>query len=284
MDPFLGSGVFMRRCHHFGLALSLLITGAACSAGQPVKPKKQVKTPIHGFKTLLTFEHDPGDYTQGLVFQDGLFYEGTGQNGRSRLQKYQYVNGKKKVLQSVNLPYQYFGEGIALLKGKVVQLTWQSGKGFIYQATDLKKVGEFSYPGEGWGLTSDDRDFYMSDGTATIRVVDGDKLLNHQQYSVKRTIEVRDQGAPIQMLNELELIHGELYANIWQTDRIAVISTKTGEVLRWIDLANLISPLHRTATDAVLNGIAYDAAGKRLFVTGKLWPTLFQIREEPKRP
>jgi glutamine cyclotransferase len=162
-------------------------------------------------------------------------------------------------------------------------LTWQSQKGFIYQANDLKRIGEFSYPGEGWGLTSDDKDFYMSDGTATIRVLDGEKLLGQKQYALKRNIEVRDQGAPVTMLNELELIHGELYANIWQTDRIAVISPKTGEVLRWIDLTNLISPMSRSAQDAVLNGIAYDPAGKRLFVTGKLWPTLFQIQELPRK-
>jgi glutamine cyclotransferase len=184
----------------------------------------------------------------------------------------------------VGLPPQYFGEGIALLRGKVVQLTWQSQKGFIYQASDLRKIGEFSYQGEGWGLTSDDKDFYMSDGSSSIRVLDGDKLLNRQQCVVKRVLEVRDQGAPVAMLNELELIRGELYANVWQTDRIAVISLKTGEVLRWIDLPNLVSPLQRTDPDAVLNGIAYDPAGDRLFVTGKLWPTLFLIREEPRKP
>jgi glutaminyl-peptide cyclotransferase len=268
------------------IRLATVILGLAAvlvTAGQPPNAKKPAPAPVYTYKTIQTFEHDPNDYTQGLVFQDGLFYEGTGRNGRSRLEKYQFIKGKKKLLQSVDLPYQYFGEGIAVLRGKVVQLTWQSQRGFIYRASDLKKIGEFSYPGEGWGLTSDGRDFYMSDGSATIRVVDGERLLNGQQFVVKRTLEVRDQGAPLPMLNELELVRGELYANIWQTDRIAVISVKTGEVLRWIDLTNLLSPLYRTDQDSVLNGIAYDPAGNRLFVTGKLWPTLFEIREEPRR-
>ena len=265
--------------------LATVVLGVAMSpamAGSPPKANIPARTPVYTYKKLQTFEHDPNDYTQGLAFQDGFFYEGTGQHGGSRLQKYQFSNGSKRILQTVDLPYHYFGEEIALLRGKVVQLTWQSQKGFIYQASDLKKIGEFSYPGEGWGLASDDRDFYMSDGSATIRVLDGLRLLNTQQWVVKRTFEVRDQGAPVPRLNELEMIRGELYANVWQTDRIAVISVKTGEVLRWIDLTNLISPLHRMGQDAVLNGIAYDPAGNRLFVTGKLWPTLFQIREEPK--
>lgn len=257
------------------------LMGLSLLAGQGSKAKRATQTPVSSYKVIQTFEHDPNDYVQGLVYQNGVFFEGTGQYGHSRLQKYQFVNGMKKVLQSVDLPRQFFGEGIALLHGKVAQLTWQSQRGFIYQAGDLKKVGEFSYQGEGWGLTSDDRDFYMSDGTATIRVVDGDKLLRTQQFVVKRTIEVKDHGVPVTMLNELELIRGELYANIWQTDRIAVISLKTGEVLRWIDLTGLISPMHRTGQDKVLNGIAYDSAGNRLFLTGKLWPTLFQIKEEP---
>jgi glutamine cyclotransferase len=265
-------------------ALALGATASLTMAGQPPIAKTRARTPVYTFKEILAFEHDPNAYTQGLVFQDGLFYEGTGRYGGSWLQKYQYSKGKKKILQSVALPYQYFGEGIALLRGMVIQLTWQNQKGFIYRASDLKQVGEFSYQGEGWGLTSDEKDFYMSDGSSRIRVLDGDKLLNLQQCLVKRTFEVRDQGAPVDMLNELELIRGELYANIWQTDRIAVISPRTGEVLRWLDLTHLLSPLHRKEQDAVLNGIAYDPAGKRLFVTGKLWPTLFQIREEPRKP
>ena len=268
----------------FLAALVLGTTAKPTSAGQPENVKKRAPTPVYTYRGIQALEHDPNAYTQGLAFQDGVFYEGTGGNGRSVLQKYQYKNGKKKILQTVALPYQYFGEGIALLRGKVVQLTWQSQRGFIYQASDLKKIGEFSYPGEGWGLASDDKDFFMSDGSATIRVLDGDKLLNQQQAVVKRTFEVRDQGAPIDQLNELELVRGELYANVWHTDRIAVISPKTGKVLRWVDLSNLLSPMQRTEPEAVLNGIAYDPAGGRLFVTGKLWPTLFQIRVEPRKP
>jgi glutamine cyclotransferase len=276
---------FMRsRLCIFIISLVLSTAARPMPAGQPASAKKRLPTPTYTYKGIQAFEHDSNAYTQGLAFQDGVFYEGTGGNGRSVLQKYRYSNGKKTILQTVALPYQYFGEGIALLRGKVVQLTWQSQRGFIFQASDLKKIGEFSYQGEGWGLASDDKDFYMSDGSATIRVLDGDKLLNQQQAVVKRTFEVKDQGAPIDQLNELELVRGELYANIWHTDRIAVISLKTGEVLRWIDLSNLLSPMQRRDPEAVLNGIAYDQAGSRLFVTGKLWPSLFQIRVEPKKP
>ncbi len=267
--------------------IALIALGAAvlpAAPGQPAASKRGGPTPISTYRELQALEHDSDDYTQGLIYQDGVFYEGTGQYGHSRIRKYRYANGKRQVLQSVDIPSQYFGEGIALLKGKLVQLTWQSERGFIYQANDLKKIAEFSYQGEGWGLTTDGRDFLMSDGTPTIRVLDGERLLGSGQCVVKRTIQVTDQGRPVAMLNELEMIQGELYANVWQTDRIAVISPKSGEVLRWIDLSNLISPMQRRQADAVLNGIAFDAEGKRLFVTGKLWPQLFQIREiAPKK-
>lgn len=251
--------------------------------GQVVAAKSGGQAPVFTAQVGRVYDHAREDYTQGLVYENGVFFEGTGQHGHSRIRKYRFVNGKREVLQSVDLPAQHFGEGIALLKGKVVQLTWQSQKGFIYQASDLKRVGEFTYPGEGWGLTTDGRDFYMSDGTATIRVVDGDRLLNHQQYVVKRVFQVADKGTPIPKLNELEMIHGELYANVWQTDRIAVISPKTGKVLRWIDCSNLISPMFRREMDSVLNGIAYDAEGRRLFLTGKLWSSLFEVREVAPR-
>lgn len=271
----------MRCIVRTSLAVVLLAaSGAPGIPGPPGSRKSADRTPVVGFERLESLDHDPGAYTQGLVFHEGIFYEGTGQHGGSRLQKYRYNRGRKEILGTVHLAQEHFGEGIAVLKGKVVQLTWQSGRGFVYQASDLKPLFSFAYPGEGWGLTTDGRDFYMSDGTSRLRVVDGGRLLDRREYAVVRTLEVKDQGAPVPMLNELEWIQGEIYANVWQTDRIAVISPKTGQVLRWIDLAGLLSPMHHTGADSVLNGIAYDAAGGRLFVTGKLWPTLFRIREK----
>lgn len=273
----------MRRFALPSFAVALLAaTGTLGVSGPPAMRKATGQTPVYGFERIASLDHDPSAYTQGLVFHEGVFYEGTGQNGSSRLQKYRYSQGRKETLGTVHLGREHFGEGIALLNGKVVQLTWQSEKGFVYQASDLKPLFSFPYQGEGWGLTADGKDFYMSDGSARIRVVDGDRLLNKRSFAVLRTIDVQDQGKPVAMLNELEWIHGELYANVWQTDRIAVISPKTGQVLRWLDLAGLLSPMHHTGLDSVLNGIAYDPAGKRLFVTGKLWPTLFQIREKRK--
>ncbi len=273
----------MRRFALPSLALVLLAgPGTRGVSGPPASRKAAVQTPVHGFERVESLDHDPNAYTQGLVYLDGIFYEGTGQHGSSRLQKYRYIKGRKEILGTTQLGREHFGEGIAVLNGKVVQLTWQSEQGFVYQATDLKQLFSFSYRGEGWGLTTDGRDFYMSDGSARIRVVDGDRLLNKREFAVVRTVEVQDQGRPVAQLNELEWVHGELYANVWQTDRIAVVSPKTGQVLRWIDLAGLLSPMHHAGSDSVLNGIAYDPAGKRLFVTGKLWPTLFQIREKRK--
>lgn len=230
--------------------------------------------PEYTYKIVNTFPHDPQAYTQGLVYNDGFFYEGTGLNGRSSLRKVRPETGE--VLQRVDLPPEFFGEGIALLGGKIFQLTWKAHAGFIYDARDFRQLGQFSYPGEGWGLTTDGRVLYMSDGTPEIRVLDP------ATFKEKRRIRVHDGATAIQELNELEYINGEIFANIWQTDRIARISPRTGKVLGWVDLAGILSPVYRRTPDAVLNGIAYDQKGKRLFVTGKLWPSIFQIQLVPK--
>lgn len=231
--------------------------------------------PVYGYKVVRVFPHDPNAYTQGLVYYNGFLYEGTGINGSSSLRKLKLETGE--VLQKVDLPQQYFGEGITIFKKKILQLTWKAEKGFIYDLDDFHSLGEFPYPGEGWGLTTNDGEVFLSDGTAEIRVLDGNTLKE------KRRITVRDGSTPITQLNELEFVRGEIFANVWQTDRIARISPKTGKVVGWIDLSGILSIVYRRDVEAVLNGIAWDAAGNRLFVTGKLWPSIFQIELVPKK-
>lgn len=234
-------------------------------------------TPEYTFKVVHVFPHDQNAYTQGLVYHDGFLYEGTGLNGRSSLRKVNLETGE--VLQKVDLDQQYFGEGIAIFKDKILQLTWQAEKGFIYNLSDFRLLGQFSYSGEGWGLASDDdRQLYMSDGTAQIRVLDGNTLQE------KRRFTVRDGSTPVKQLNELEVVRGEIFANVWHSDWIARISPRTGKVVGWIDLTDILSPVYRRSDeDAVLNGIAYDSKGDRLFVTGKLWPSIFQIELVPRQ-
>lgn len=261
------------------LAVVLLVAARPPLAGQSA-PKTQVaRVPQFAFQVVHVFPHDSSAYTQGLVFHKGILYEGTGLNGRSSLRKVRLETGE--VLKRVDVAPEFFGEGIAVLRNQVVQLTWQSHRGFVYSLDDFRQLREFSYPGEGWGLTTDGRDFYMSDGTAEIRVLDGRALLGGRAQE-KRRIKVRDSGAPVAQLNELEWVEGEIFANVWQTDRIARISPQTGKITGWIDLKGLLSPMFQLRHDAVLNGIAYDAGAKRLFVTGKLWPSVFEIQLVPK--
>ncbi len=220
------------------------------------------------------FPHDPNAFTQGLAYRDGFLYEGTGLKGRSSLRKVRLETGE--IVQRVDLAPDFFGEGITLLNNEVIQLTWQSQTGFIYNLSDFHLLRRFSYSGEGWGLTTNGRDLFMSDGTPEIRVLDAGTLAE------KRGFTVRDGNTRIDQLNELEFVEGEIFANVWQTDRIARISPQSGKVVGWIDLKGLLSPIYRLESGAVLNGIAYDANRKRLFVTGKLWPNVFEIRLVPK--
>lgn len=240
---------------------------------QSAKKTRAASVPEYTYKIVNSFPHDPQAYTQGLVYKDGFFYEGTGLNGRSSLRKVRVDTGE--VLQRVDLPPELFGEGIALVGGKIFQLTWKAHEGFIYDVRDFHQLGRFSYTGEGWGLTTDGHDLYMSDGTPEIRVLDPATLKE------KRRIKVHDGATAIQELNELEYINGEIFANIWQTDKIARISPRNGKVVGWIDLTGILSPVYRRSPDAVLNGIAYDPKSKRLFVTGKLWPSIFEIQLVP---
>lgn len=230
--------------------------------------------PVYSYRVVNTYPHDANAFTQGLIFaEDGFLYEGTGLYGQSSLRKVELETGD--VLKLQPLQPEYFGEGITLWKDKLIQLTWQEHKGFVYDKESFKLLREFDYPTEGWGITHDGKRLIMSDGTAILHFLDPDTFQEIGQ------IEVKDQGIPVTKLNELEYIQGEIYANVWLTDRIAVISLETGQVLRWIDLTGLLSAEDRSLPVDVLNGIAYDAIGNRLFVTGKLWPKLFEIRVVP---
>lgn len=252
----------------------LLAAFAQILLGQSSHHHGAKRPPEYTFKVIRTFPHDSNAFTQGLAYRDGFLYEGTGLNGRSSLRKVRLETGE--VVQRVDLAPEFFGEGITLLKNEVVQLTWQSQTGFVYNLSDFHLLRRFSYAGEGWGLATDGREIFMSDGTPEIRVLDSGTLAE------KRRFTVHDGTTPVKELNELECVEGEIFANIWQTDRIAQISSQSGEVVGWIDLKGLLSPVYRLEAGAVLNGIAYDAKRKRLFVTGKLWPSIFEIELVPK--
>lgn len=228
------------------------------------------QVPTYTYQIINAYPHDPNAFTQGLVFQRGVLYEGTGRNGYSSIRLTDLETGS--VLHQRDLDAEYFGEGITIWQDRLIQLTWQSGVGFIYDLATFAPLGSFSYPGEGWGLTHDDQRLIMSDGTDVIRFLDLESLTENGR------IQVHDQNGPVLHLNELEYINGEIWANIWQTNTIARISPQTGQVVGWIDLTGLLNPADLTQPADVLNGIAYDAAQDRLFVTGKWWPKLFEIK------
>jgi glutamine cyclotransferase len=216
---------------------------------------------------LASYPHDTNAFTQGLIFRNGVLYESTGQYGRSSLRRVRLETGQ--VLQQRPLDRRYFGEGLAEWNGRLIQLTWKEGVGFVYDLATFTEQRTFSYTGEGWGITHDGARLILSDGSPTLR------FLHPETFRETGRLQVTDRGKPVHDLNELEFVRDEIYANIWNTDRIARISPSSGTVLGWIDLANLWP--QRAGIDAVLNGIAYDAAGDRLFVTGKLWPRLYHI-------
>lgn len=224
------------------------------------------------YNILNTYHHDKYAFTQGLVYEDGVFYESTGLNAASSLRKVEPETGD--VLMIHNLSYRYFGEGIALFDDRIIQLTYKSNKGFVYDVETFEVLGEFNYSTEGWGLTHNGENLIMSDGTSRIY------LLDPYSFNVTESINVTYMGEPVTELNELEYIDGKIYANIWHSDRIAIIAPETGNVSGWLDLSGLLGE-HNDGTANVLNGIAYDQEGDRLFVTGKLWPVLFEIELVP---
>ncbi len=221
------------------------------------------------YTILAAHPHATTSYTQGLQYVNGVMWEGTGQNGKSVLQQVDLATGKTKVI--ARLPQSEFGEGITFLNGKVYQLTWQSNKAYVYEAATGRKLQEFRYPGEGWGLTTDGKQLYLSDGTAKIYPVDP------ETFRRGKPVTVTLRGEPVNYLNELEWIDGRIWANIYTTDHIAIIHPTTGVVEGLIDLTGLLPATEITAQTDVLNGIAYDAATKRIFVTGKNWSRLFEI-------
>ncbi|MCA1670176.1 MAG: glutaminyl-peptide cyclotransferase [Thermomicrobia bacterium] len=233
-----------------------------------------IEPPTDTFQILNRWPHDPAAYTEGLLYADGAFFESTGLNGASSLRKVDAETGR--VIASLALDPAYFGEGLTLFNDELIQLTWQSHIGFVYDRSCFCLERTFAYDGEGWGLTHDDRFLIMSDGTENIR------FLDPETFAVVRTISVTDHGQPLTNLNELEYINGEIYANLWLTDRIVRIDPASGAILGWIDLTGLLPDADRSPSVNELNGIAYDDATDRLFVTGKNWPAIFQIALMPE--
>jgi glutaminyl-peptide cyclotransferase len=247
----------------------LLVVFLACGVNVA---SAQGAIPIYGYQVVRTYPHDTAAYTEGFFYLDGYFYEATGNVGQSSIRKVDINTGK--VLQKTDLPPPDYGEGIVAWKNRLMELTWQSQHGFIYDLKTFKKLGQFDYPGEGWALTADDHHIYMSDGTATLRVLDPTTLKQVGK------IDVTAAGNPVRNLNELEWVKGEIYANVWLTHSIIRIDPATGKVVGVINLAGL-GPKPEETTDPandVLNGIAYDAAHDRLFVTGKRWPLIYEIK------
>jgi len=236
--------------------------GGTVNGGGPVAPALAASV-------VREYPHDTAAFTQGLVYHDGYLFESTGRTGRSSLRQVELATGR--VLRLHAVPDQYFAEGLALHAGRLYQLTWQSQVGFVYTPDDFGQTGTFTYQGEGWGLTTDGQSLILSDGSNQLR------FLDPANNTVRRTLSVMDGGDFVNDLNELEWVKGEIWANVWHTERIARIDPATGKVKGWVELAGLLEPSRRPDPESVPNGIAYDAEGDRLFVTGKLWPALFEI-------
>jgi len=251
------------RFRFYGLFLVSLPLLGAC------EPKEQ-GIPTYAHRVVKVFPHRPDAFTQGLAFADGFLYEGTGMHGRSTLCRTKLDTAK--VLERRILPQQYWGEGITIFKDQIIQLTWKARTGFVYDKTNLKFLHRIKYATEGWGITHDTQHLIMSDGSATLYFRDPNT------FATVRKIQVTDDRGPVRELNELEYIKGRVFANVWQTDRIAIIDPNTGHVTSWIDLRELAA---KHPHGDVLNGIAYDAAQDRLFVTGKFWSSLYEIELLP---
>ena len=246
------------------VAVCMLAGGAGATFVQRGSP-----VPVYTFDVVRSYPHDARAFTQGLVYRDGFLYESTGLNGRSSLRRVRLDTGE--VVQRKDLARRYFAEGLTELGGEIFQLTWDTKVGFVYDRRTFEPKRTFQYRGEGWGLTHDGMQLIMSDGTSDLR------FLDPKTMKESRRVAVTAEGRAVEYLNELEYVKGEVYANVWLTDRIAIINPATGQVRAWADLAGIV-PAKGRDTNAVLNGIAYDADGDRLFVTGKLWPRLFEIR------
>ena len=246
------------------LLLAAMLAPLGCNAADASK------APVDGYKIVAAYPHLTSSYTEGFFYRDGYFYEGTGREGRSAVLVEQPETGK--ILQRLDLPAQYFGEGIIDWGPNLYEWTWQSHVGFVYDRFSMRQLKQFTYTGEGWGMTRTSTELITSDGTSTLRFRDP------ESFQERRHIVVHDGAQKIEQLNELEYVKGEIYANVWYSDKIARISPRDGRVLGWIDLAGILPDGEKIDRDSVLNGIAYDAKQDRLFVTGKQWPKVFEIR------
>jgi glutaminyl-peptide cyclotransferase len=242
--------------------------GAEPPPDSAAQPSPARGTPVYQHRVVRSYPHDRKAFTQGLVYRDGVFYESTGLYGESSLRKVAIETGE--VLRRHDVEARYFAEGLSEWGETLVQLTWTTGVAIAYDRETFKEVRRFAYTGEGWGLTRTDRHFVMSDGSATL------KLLDPSTFAQVSTLQVRDEHGPVTALNELEMVRGVIFANVWQSYRIAMIAPDSGMVSGWLDLTGLLPASERSRVD-VLNGIAYDGHGDRLFVTGKWWPTVFQV-------
>ena len=248
--------------------------GQRQTASTSVFLKSNIAPKKYSYRVIKTFNHDPKAYTQGLFFHNGFLYEGTGQNGSSSLRKVELETGK--VIQSNNLEQDYFGEGITLFGDKIYQLTWTSGIGFVYDAETFKRLHTFNYTTQGWGLTTNGNELVMSDGSNTLY------FMEPNDFSEVKKVEVFDNYGPQKMLNELEYINGKIWANVYTTNRVVIIDPQSGAVVSEIDFTGILKNSDKTGNEDVLNGIAYDPTSKRIFVTGKNWPKLYQVEIDSK--
>ncbi len=255
----------------WGVALVVILGLGGC---RPAAPGASAGAPSLAYQVVRSYPHDPRSFTQGLDFDQGALFEGTGNYGGTRIKKVDLATGN--TLQQRSVPVQYFGEGITVFSNRIYQLTWKEHLGFIYDRDTFELLDEFHLPGEGWGLTHDGTRLILSDGTDRLH------FMNPRDGSITGGVSVRDAGQPVTHLNELEYVDGVIYANVWPTDRIARIDPATGAVTGWLDLAGLLKlPAGQPADVDVLNGMAYDPGSRHLFVTGKYWPYLYEISLAP---
>lgn len=256
--------VTMRRMRRWLGLVPFMAAGVVCAQGAPTQQAIRLRAQV-----VQSYPHDRGAFTQGLLLHQGTLFESTGLEGQSSLREVEVATGR--VIRSIDVPAPVFAEGLALVGGKLFQLTWKQGKAFVYDRATFKKTAELSYRGEGWGLCSDGTHLVMSDGSDRLT------FRKPSDFSAARTVAVTMDGRPVPNLNELECVDGLIYANVWMSDTIVRIDAKTGRVLATIDAANLLSPNERLGVD-VLNGIAYDPSDQTFLITGKLWPKLFRVR------
>jgi glutamine cyclotransferase len=266
----------MKKLYIVGILLVIVVLAGSVIMYVLLRGSSQSNTTESRYtvEIINTYPHDTNSFTEGLLFNDGFLYEGTGVNGNSKLLKIDLQTGD--ALQSYSLPANYFGEGITIIDDKVIELTWQQHIGFVYEKNTFKLLGNFTYSTEGWGLTTDGQRLIMSDGTANLY------FLDPATFNVTGSVQVHDFSGPVTQLNELEYVKGDIYANIFEQKQIAIINPATGLVKGWIDLSSLHDPSESVnRNNNVLNGIAYDAGGDRLFVTGKCWTQLFEVKLVP---